>query len=127
MHISTYIERVMRGRLLLVLSLFEESREMVEGGKYKKCPCWLRPVGQALVGRALTGRALVGRAFIAPLSPYGLCSYGPPWALIRRALMGLPGPSWAGPLWARPSWAGPSWAPGPTLFYFSPSLLVPTN
>ena len=63
----------MWARLLLVVSLFAECREMVEGGnitkKYLVGP-W------ALVGWAFMGRALMG-----------------------RALMGVPGPLWAGPLW----------------------------
>ena len=60
--------------------------------------------------RALMGRALMGRALLrAPLGPYG-----PPWALVGRALMGPPGPLWAGPLWAPRGPYGPGpYGPGP--------------
>ena len=70
----------MRGRLLLVVSLFVESPELVAGGKYKKV---------SLVGL----RALIGQARMGP-GP-GPC--GAPWALAGRALVGSPGPSRAGP------------------------------
>ena len=35
---------------------------------------------------------------------------GHPWALMGRALMGPPGPSWAGPVWAPLVPHGPLWA-----------------
>ena len=110
----------MSGCLLLVVSLFAESRGMGECGNHKN--------KMALVGlRALVGRALMGRALMGPLGPYGprphglgpcgLGPYGPPWAPLGRALIGLPlaqglpGLFWAGHLLGLPGrlWAGPLW------------------
>ena len=45
----------------------------------------------------------------------GRAHYGPPWALLGRALEGFHLPLWAGPLWARlgPCGPGPCGPPGP--------------
>ena len=76
-HMFSYIH--MWGRLLLVVSLFAESREMVEGGKIKtNCPCGpLGPCGPGPYGPGPHGPG-----------PYGPRPYGPPWALMGRAHMG---------------------------------------
>ena len=78
----------MWARLLLVVSSFAESREMVEEGQIDK-PCSVGPwalVGRALMGPALMGQALMGQALKGQ-------------ALMGRALMGraLNGPGPHGP------------------------------
>ena len=107
-YICVYVENT-----LVIVSLFVESSERVEGGNRKTF---------ALVGL----RALVGRALVCPCGPgphgpdpyvlgpcgpgpYGPGSYGPAWALVGRTLMGLPGPLLAAPSWAS---LGP-YGPGP--------------
>ena len=79
---------------------------------------------------------LWAEALSVPLGPCGRGPCGPPWALVRRALVGPlglplgvcgralvgpPGPLWTGPLWAAlgpcvPGPCGPPWAlMGPAL------------
>ena len=86
----------MWARLSLVVSLFTESKEMVAGGKQKQ------------------------ELSCGSMGPCGPGPFGPPWGLMGRALIGLPGPSWAGPSWAGPLWAplGP-YGPGP----YGPALM----
>ena len=131
-------------RLLLVVSLFAESREMVEGGTITQCPsgppgpCGPGPYGLGPHGSGPHGpcphgpgpyghpgplwvvHSWAGPLWAGPLwaslGPYGPSPHGPPWALVGRALMGVPGP-----LWARPLWAGSSWPPRLNFFMFLPA------
>ena len=98
----------MWARLLLVVSLFAESKEMVVGGKNKNVlwvpgplwarPLWARPLwaGPSWAPLGPYGPGPYGPGPHGPgpygPGPYGPGPYGPPWALMGRALMGHPGP-----------------------------------
>ena len=75
----------------------------------------------------------MGRALVGPPGPFGPGPYGRPWALMGRALiglpwalMGLPGPLWAGPLWAPWALMGRALM-GPKRNFVSPGYLPHKN
>ena len=133
------------GKTLLVVSLFAESKKMVERGEANNWsrgpsgPCGPCPHGPGGPARALMVPSLMGHLGSRGPGPHGpdpmgwplwaslgICGsgpYGPPRAFVGRALMSLTGPSWAwpslglhGPLWARPLWARPLRGPLCNLF-----------
>ena len=119
------------GRLLLVVFLCEDGREMVEGETYNTLllwtfgPLWAEPLWAAPLWESPVwppGPCGPGPHGLGPYwpGPYGPGSYRPPpWALVGRALMcrarmGLPGLLWAGPSLGLPVSYGPGLVgPGP--------------
>ena len=105
----------MLGRLLLVVSLFAESREMVEGGTYETTNCPCGPPGPCGPG---PGPGPCGLGLDGP-GPDGLGSY----------VLGPYGPSahGLGPHGQGPYGPGPYGAPGPTFHFVCPGTLVQSN
>ena len=85
----------MWARLLLVVPLFAESREMLVGGKIKKTvlwvpgPLWAGPLWAGPYGPGPLGPYGPGPCGPGPHGPgpYGPGPHGPPWAITGRALI----------------------------------------